>query len=96
MYTKFKELGYYDHKQDIPIEFKPLKYLTLEEYISLLPKTPRTAPQAVLVELDRQGKIEITGSKSKRLSNKLTKCESDFLDALESQNDTAFEFIYIQ
>jgi len=42
-----------------PVEFKPMDNLTLEEYIILCPKTPTRATQAILVELNRQGKISI-------------------------------------
>ncbi|MBR3319106.1 DUF2207 domain-containing protein [Candidatus Saccharibacteria bacterium] len=94
MHCRFKKLGYYESNHETPIEFKPLDNISLEEYICLLPKTPKTAAQAMLVELDRQGKIEITGSKFKRKLVNLSEKEAEFLDVLENQGDAARKFLF--
>jgi hypothetical protein len=81
---RFKEIGLgYKHSLEKPIESKPCDWLSLEEYVALSPKRMKTAGRAILLELDRQGKIQLAGAKFERLPEaELSEAEKAFLFAM--------------
>lgn len=81
------------------VEFKPMKGISLEEYIYIKNDSSLTTVPAVLTELDRQGKIELTSTRDKRFLGKkviisvknpdtLSDSECNFLYALKKYQPT--------
>jgi len=87
---------HYDKRHEIPIQFKPLKGITFEMYIALLPQAPRTATQALLADLDRRGRIEITDSMIERKAPSLTECEMRFLKVVNKSKKDLFRHFFVE
>ncbi len=94
--TQFYRTIHYDGRHETPIQFKPLKGITFEMYIALLPQAPKTATQAILADLDRQGKIEITESTIERKVPKLAERELRFLSVVNRSRKDLFRHFFIE
>lgn len=97
LYLKHKARGLGYRKGKVVVtQFKPLKELSFKQYICLLPEAPKTATMAMLAELDREGKINLDDSKIERTNGVLDFYESQFVDAIQNEQEALTSLVLRQ